>query len=65
MPPIAAAKRPRLFSDNALKVRDDSSGGIPRRINQLADLALLTGMGKQVTQMDEALLEDVAGSVGV
>ncbi|MBI3088633.1 MAG: AAA family ATPase [Candidatus Omnitrophica bacterium] len=62
---VAGAAQPTLFTERALALLHDSSGGIPRRINQLADLALLAGMGKGAKQVDEALLQDSLASIGV
>lgn len=62
---VAGSQRPELFTDRALQRLYDDSGGIPRRINQLADLALLTGMGKQAKQIDEAIIQDVVASLGI
>jgi len=62
---VAGATDPALFTDKALKLLHEFSGGIPRRINQLADLALLSGMGKQVTHIDEEMMQDATASVGV
>lgn len=62
---VAGAAQPTLFTERALALLHDSSGGIPRRINQLADLALLAGMGKEAKQIDEALLQDSLASIGV
>ena len=36
------------------------SGGIPRRINQLCDMALLTGYYKGINTIDSATIEAVA-----
>ena len=62
---IAGAKQDALFTPKALELLYEYSGGIPRRINQLADLALLAGMGKQTKQVDEAIMQDVPASVGM
>ena len=62
---VAGATSGEWFTEEALRVLYEHSGGIPRRINQLADFALLTGMGHRVRQIDEAILQDVATSVGV
>lgn len=54
-----------LISPKALELLYQYSGGIPRRINQLGDLALVSGMSKQATQIDEAIIRDAASSLGV
>lgn len=61
---VAGAKR-ELFTPKALELLYEYSGGIPRRINQLGDLTLLSGMGKQVEEIDDAILRDAASSLGV
>lgn len=63
---VAGAKNPvALFSPKALSLLFEFSGGVPRRINQLADLALLAGMSKQAKLVDEALMQEVPASIGV
>jgi len=62
---VAGAANGRLFDENAVRMLYEQSGGIPRRINQLADLALLSGMSKQVKQIDDMIIRDAAGSLGV
>ena len=61
---VAGAGR-ELFAPKALELLYQYTGGIPRRINQLGDLALIAGMSKQVTQVDDAILRDAASSLGV
>ena len=39
----AAGARKRIFVESALQALFECSGGVPRRINRLADLALLVG----------------------
>ena len=36
------------------------SGGIPRRINNICDLALLVGSGERLDKIDEKIIEEVA-----
>jgi type II secretory pathway predicted ATPase ExeA len=62
---VAGAKQGSLFTPKALERLYEDSGGIPRRINHLADLALLAGMGKKLTQIDEDLLQDTSASIGI
>jgi len=47
----------------ALRLIHEKTGGIPRRINQLCDLALLTGYGQKVTRVDDALIRNVAADL--
>ena len=62
---IAGAKNANLFTPKALVLLHEHSGGVPRRINQLADLALLAGMSKQAKQIDEVMMQEVPASIGV
>ena len=49
-----------LFAADAVAAIAKVSGGIPRRINQLASLALLEGFGRGVSQIDAAIIEAVS-----
>lgn len=49
-----------LFNPAAVELIYRYSGGIPRRINQLASLALLEGFGRGVTQIDAGIVNAVA-----
>jgi len=62
---VAGARNTSIFTEKALKVLYEFSGGIPRRINQLADMALMAGMGKEVKYIDEALIQEASSSIGV
>jgi len=55
---IAGASR-KIFGEDALKITYEQSGGIPRRINQICDMSLLTGFGKQEQVIDEAIIMEV------
>lgn len=46
----------QIFGDEALIKVHQLSGGIPRRINHICDLSLLTGMGRKVEVIDEELI---------
>lgn len=48
-----------IFEAAALTRLHELSGGIPRRVNQLADLALLAGAGQQLEQIDAGTVEAV------
>lgn len=61
---VAGAAR-EIFTAHALELLHQLSGGIPRRINQLSDLAMISGMGKQATQIDESILRDASASLGI
>lgn len=55
---IAGAAR-KIFDEKAVKVIYEQSGGIPRRINQVCDLALLTGMGRRLGIINEETIREV------
>lgn len=50
----------KIFDDAALKLIYEQSGGIPRRINQLCDMALLAAYGKQKEFIEENVIMEVA-----
>ena len=58
-----AGGRPDLFTVDAVAQIASYSAGIPRRINQLASLALLEGFGRGVTQIDGAVISAVVGEL--
>ena len=54
---LAAAGNPHpLFSKNALSALHRAADGIPRKLNHLADLALLIAYAKELTIVDEAIV---------
>ncbi len=55
-----AGCRQELFTPDAVAEIASSSAGIPRRINQLASLALLEGFGRDLPQVDDAVIRHVA-----
>ncbi len=55
---IAGATK-KIFGDSALKIIYEQSGGIPRRVNQICDMALLTGFGKQAKAISEEIIMEV------
>lgn len=55
---IAGVTR-KIFEDNTLKMIYEQSGGIPRRINQICDMALLTGFGRQEKMVIEGIIIEV------
>ncbi|MFH1858200.1 MAG: AAA family ATPase [Candidatus Omnitrophota bacterium] len=52
------------FTDEALKMIFDYSGGIPRRINRLCDLCLLGGFGKKTKTIPRELVQEEIASFG-
>ena len=55
----AGATRP-IFSPLAMRPLYELSGGIPRRINRLCDLALLVGFADESTEISAEQVEAVA-----
>lgn len=62
---IAGAKNPQIFTDQAVEVVFQNSGGIPRRINQICDMSLLTGFNNNAPCIDDKIVQDVIASLGV
>jgi general secretion pathway protein A len=56
----AAGAKQEIFERDAITVLFDRSGGIPRRINRLADLALVVGYADQLERIGPAEIEAVA-----
>ena len=54
-----------IFDDSAVSRLHELSGGIPRRVAQLADLALLAAAGRDLRQVDADLVESVYHELGV
>lgn len=55
----AAGAQKRIFVESALQALFEFSGGVPRRINRLADLALLVGYADGLTTITAAEIEAV------
>ena len=49
-----------LFPQKAYELAHDLSGGIPRRINNICNLALLLGASRQLEEFDEMVIYDVS-----
>jgi general secretion pathway protein A len=54
----------RLFDADALRSFGRLSGGVPRRINQLCDLALLVGYADSLTTVTTTEVEAAAEELG-
>jgi general secretion pathway protein A len=54
-----AGRQSPVFDGPAVARLHELSHGIPRRVSQLADLALLAGAGQQLQQIDAAVVEEV------
>lgn len=62
---LAEARRSHpIFTADALLRLHELTGGMPRRVIQLADLALLAGAGSQLNEIDAATLESACYELG-
>ena len=60
-----AGRQAPLFAEPAVERLHQLAQGIPRRISQLADLALLAGAGRQLDRIDADTVESVYHELGV
>jgi type II secretory pathway predicted ATPase ExeA len=60
-----AGRSTPAFNEAALARLHELSGGIPRRVQQLADLALLAGAGQNLGQIDAEVIDTVIGELGI
>ena len=60
-----AGRSTPIFSPPALARLHDLSAGIPRRVKQLADLALLAGAGQGLVQIEPDTIDAVYQELGV
>jgi general secretion pathway protein A len=60
----AGGKSP-VFAPPAITRLHELSGGIPRRITQLADLALLAGAGRRLREIDAETVQSACQELGV
>ena len=56
---IAGRTNTRIFNDEALDLIYTHSDGIPRRINQICDMALFTGHCEGIKMIDAKIIEGV------
>ncbi len=61
---IAGGKR-SIFTEQSLKPVYENSGGIPRRINQICDMCLLTGFNYRAERIDGKIVNEAVESLGV
>lgn len=62
---IEAGRQQAVFNPAAIRRLFELSGGAPRRVNQLAQLALLAGAGQQLVQVDADTLDAVQEELGM
>ncbi len=60
-----AGREAPVFAEDAVQRLHQLGQGIPRRISQLADLALLAGAGQDLSQIDADTVESVFHELGV
>ncbi|MBI4356097.1 MAG: AAA family ATPase [Candidatus Omnitrophica bacterium] len=60
-----AANAAAIFSELAVEAVHQNAGGIPRRINQLCDLALVSGWQRSVAQIDQGIVQEALAGLGV
>ncbi len=61
----AAGRSTPIFGEAAMDRIHELSGGVPRRVKQLADFALLAGAGANQAQIEAELIDTVFQEVGV
>ena len=54
-----------IFTEKVYKLIYKKSGGIPRRINQICDMCLLTGFHYEAKIIDEKIVNETVESLGV
>ena len=60
-----AGRQSPVFAQPAVDRLHELAHGIPRRVSQLADLALLAGAGQNLEQIDAGVVEEVYQELGV
>ena len=61
----AAGRQSPVFAQKAATRLHELTSGVPRRVSQLADLALVAGAGRQLDQIDADVVESVYHELGV
>ncbi len=51
------------FNPSSYRLIHERSGGIPRRINQICDMCLVTGYAKKVTTINEEIVQEAIESL--
>ena len=60
---VAGSGKRQIFEQEALDAAYHYSGGIPRKINQICDLALFTGCGLKKKTVDTGVIKEVTQSL--
>ncbi len=60
-----AGRSTPIFREASLARLHDQSAGLPRRVKQLADLALLAGAGQNLVQIEPETIDSVIGELGL
>ncbi len=54
-----------IFTDDAITALHELAGGIPRKVDQIAQLALLAGAGQQLREIDAMTLAEAYEELGI
>ncbi len=54
-----------IFTEDAIELIFVNSGGIPRRINQICDMSLVTGFSKRAEKINGEIINEAVDSLGV
>lgn len=60
-----AGRNEPIFTQKAMEHVYEHTGGIPRRINRLSDICLLSGFAKKLDQIDDSIIVEEARGLGV
>jgi general secretion pathway protein A len=60
-----AGRNEPIFTKEALEAIYEHSSGIPRRINRLCDLCLLSGFARQVNEINEVIVREEASDLEI
>lgn len=53
-----------IFTEKAMESIHEHTGGIPRRINRLCDICLLSGLGRHLEQIDDSVVLEETRALG-
>jgi len=59
-----AGRNEAIFTTEAIRCIFEHTGGLPRRINRLCDICLLSGFFKRLSQIDETIVLEEARGLG-